>query len=171
MGHSISDDAQSQIFQHAQAIARLAGGNLQQAGNLIGREWEQIVSERLCNEYGSENVKNVSKQQLPYDFIVLGKKIQCKSRAQKNCGGRNWVKIAPGNGALHYAEGDVDFFALRLNGKEYVFPFSALRKASHKSHARFKASAGSVWRDNWAIIGQGVDVTAVRPGMLFPGGA
>lgn len=171
MGHSISGDEQSQIFQHAQAIARLAGGNLQPAGNLIGREWEQIVSERLCSMYGSENVKNVSKQQLPYDLIVLGKKIQCKSRAQKNCGGRNWVKIAPSNGGLHYAAGDVDFFALRLNEKEYVFPFSALKRASPNSPTRFKASADSIWRDAWAIIGGDVDPFAVRPGRLFPGGA
>jgi len=171
MWHSISDHAQSQILQYAQAIARLAGGNLQQAGHVIGREWEQIVSERLCNMYGIENVKNVSKQQLRYDFIVLGKKIQCKSRVQKNCGGRNWVKIAPSNGHSDYTAEDVDFFALRLNEKEYVFPFSALKKASQNSPARFKASAGSVWRDAWEIIGKDIDQFSVRPGRLFAGGA
>lgn len=163
-----SDKSQEEAKGLIIQLARIHGLNLRETQDVVGEQWEEIVDQKLCEMYGLENVKNLAKKKLRYDFIVFGKKIQCKTDSGLH--NKSGVSLHPD---MHtaYSKGDFDYFIVRHGNRVYVAPFSVLVKPDGTVGSWFSTTNGQRWLDRWDIIGDGVDPNAVRPGRLFPGGA
>ena len=155
------------FMQAVMVFSRAVGRNLRPTQDVVGGDWERIVYAKLVEMHGAENVMDLTRKQLPYDFLVHGLKVQSKSRQGRD---KNSVTLYR-HANSRYKATDVDFFAVRHRGIVYVFPFSVLVQQDGTVAAGFPCNPYSPWRDAWEVIGKDVDPFAVRPGRLFPGGA
>jgi len=169
MGAEFTRQQKEYIQREYQAwMLKTFGINLRPTQTVVGKEWERIVFALLCEMYGEGNVKDVTHLRLPYDFLVNGIKIQSKTDSGEHR--KSGVHLHR-DGYPTYQKGDFDYLALRHGKNVYVAPFSVLMKPDGTVGSWFSTTNGQRWLNRWDLIGERVDPNAVRPGMLFPGGA
>jgi hypothetical protein len=103
-------------------LAELFGLTLDVTASERGRRLESHCA-RKCRAIGF-HVVDYSAKGKPYDLIVNGHRVQCKSRKAHghNSHGVNLFK----NSQKRYLQSDVDFFVIRFNRKCYVIPSSEI---------------------------------------------
>ena len=103
-------------------LSGLLGLSLEVSSSERGRRLERYCA-RKCRSLGF-HVADTTALGKPWDLIVNGYRVQCKSRRKhgKNLHGVNLFK----NSRKRYSVGDVDFFVISFNRHCYVIPSSVI---------------------------------------------
>lgn len=99
-------------------LAKLLGVPLQVKTSEIGRRFERQVA-RVCKSLGFQ-VIDASSHQLPWDLVVNGHRVQCKSRNAH--GNRSYSVYLLKNSQKRYMVVDVDFFVVKFCEEVFVIP-------------------------------------------------
>lgn len=136
----MTSDRKEQILLE---LAELLGIPLILRPSESGRRWVDECVRFFEDACGLGSVRNVSGKQLPYDLLVCGKKVQCKSRSPDESLS---VKIRNSHRATGgwYAGGEVDFFAIAYGTRHFVFPYSVLQRPN--GTFRNDISVDRLWR-------------------------
>ena len=127
-----------------------------------GRAWEELFA-RLAKRKGFD-VCDVSRERLPYDFIVNNLRVQCKSLTWTDRS-KDQVRIARGGtGSMRaYLLTDIDAFALCINRQVYILPAEACEDPRRAGQCRLKLYRTWIkpWRDQWSVFEQSLEPSPV----------
>lgn len=103
-------------------LARLLDIPVQVTSSERGRRFEQYCAKK-CRELGFQVIDHSHKLK-PYDLLVNGFRVQCKSR-NKHGESKTGVNLFK-HSQRRYMASDVDFFVIRFDKKCFVIPSSVI---------------------------------------------
>ena len=124
-----------------------------------GGRWVAYCAEKFVPLVGSDEVIDASARQLPYDLLVNGRKVQCKSRKRKKSGQCALRKHT----GQPYSRCDVDFFAIQYGDEHYLIPYDALCRDDGTLVNEFLVRYFSEYRDAWRLVCDGEAVKKPLP--------
>lgn len=107
-------------------LARLLDVPIQVNTKTIGRRFELLCA-RKCESMGFQ-VIDTSSQQLCYDLVVNGHRVQCKTRKLRSCSRRSTEIRLQHRSTRPYRVDEVDFFIIRHGKKILVVPSDAISR-------------------------------------------
>ena len=124
-----------------------------------GGRWVAYCVAKFAELVGPCGVVDASTRQLPYDLLVNGKKVQCKSRKPKPSGQCALRKHT----GQPYRRVDVDFFAIQYGDAHYVIPYDALCRDDGTLVNEFLVRYFGQFRDAWHLPCKDEAVTRSLP--------
>lgn len=135
-------------------LGSLVGTRLRLHPDVAGDRWVSECVDEFAKKHGRDQVRDVSRRQLPYDLVVAGFKVQCKARTPKL--GRS-MTIEKGLWGHLLTANAFDFLALKYGDARYVIPRSALIQRDGKFRNDIKPDRFWKYKDCWSLIGQSPD--------------
>lgn len=145
-------------------LAKMLGVPLQVKTSEIGKRFEKKVAQ-LCESRGFQ-VIDAAGDQLPWDLVVNGYRVQCKARRPhgSNVYSVNLFK----NSQKRYTADEVDFFAIKFGAEVFVIPSRAIAAADGTVTSCVSLSRVQHFKDAWHQL-RGESVYRERQGRLFAG--
>lgn len=146
---SSPQDAIDELERLLIRIAELSGSKLIVDPTLVGDRWVIECVSRFEHACGEGSVLDLSRRQLPYDLIVCGKKVQCKSRRLRRSG-----QVSLHQDARRYKRSNFDFVALKCGEKRFVIPVGAITRADGTLINDFFVCDVEQFEDAWSLLAQ-----------------
>ena len=125
MANRLPDRKQLQAESLLMQLGEVLGIRLRLHSDVAGDRWVSECAQAFGREHGHHNVQDISKKQLPYDLVVNGFRVQCKTRTPKR--GRS-MSIEKWWGQSRYGNNAFDVLALKYGTDIYIIPIKALVK-------------------------------------------